>query len=166
MTKKTHINAIVAFDKDKGIAKDGKIPWNIRADKNWFDMNVAGDIVVVGRKTYERLPSRTITSTFHTYVLSTTLDQDQPHNNVTVIRDKLGVSALVLMTTPERPIWIIGGSSIYEHFLMYCSTLYATEINGSYQCDQFFPEFEKNFKKVDSIALEDNVVVSKYINKI
>lgn len=163
-----HINAIVAFDKDKGIAKDGRIPWNIRADKNWFDMNVAGDVVVVGRKTYERLPSRIIKSTFHTYVLSTTLDA-QPYDNLTVVESKLDMKLLAFMSISKRPVWVIGGSSVYEHFLSYCSTLYVTEIDESYDCDRFFPEFENNFNEVNSMKLINTQSISakikKYINK-
>ena len=38
-TNKINIEAIVAFDSNKGIAKDGLLPWSIKEDMAFFKEN-------------------------------------------------------------------------------------------------------------------------------
>ena len=56
------INVIVAHDLNRCIGKDGKIPWNIKGEKKQFKELTTGNIVIMGRKTYEsigkKLPDR------------------------------------------------------------------------------------------------------------
>ena len=49
------INVIVAHDLNRCIGKDGKIPWNIKGEKKQFKELTTGNIVIMGRKTYEEI---------------------------------------------------------------------------------------------------------------
>jgi dihydrofolate reductase len=48
------IRAILACDRDFGIAKNGQMPWPKNTDDlKWFRSMTAGSCVVMGRKTWE-----------------------------------------------------------------------------------------------------------------
>ena len=43
---------IVAFDKNFCIGKDGKMPWHIKEDLQWFKEKTHNHTVVMGKKTF------------------------------------------------------------------------------------------------------------------
>jgi dihydrofolate reductase len=48
-------STVVAIDINKGIAKDGKIPWHYPEDLKFFKELTTGHVVIMGRKTYESI---------------------------------------------------------------------------------------------------------------
>ena len=59
-----YFDLIVAFDKKRGISKEGIIPWKLKGDLSFFKEKTKDTIVIMGRKTWERLkfkplPNRT-----------------------------------------------------------------------------------------------------------
>ena len=46
---------IVAYSKNRVIGRDGLIPWNIEGEKKRFKELTTGNIVVMGRRTYEEI---------------------------------------------------------------------------------------------------------------
>jgi dihydrofolate reductase len=55
---------------------------------------------------------------------------------------------------PDKDIFVIGGSAIYEQYLDIIDRFYVTEIDATYQCDKFFDfnYVQKNFTKVTEHA--------------
>ena len=51
------INIIVAVDKNYGIGKDNKLPWSISEELKLFKKKTNDSILIVGRKTFEKLPN-------------------------------------------------------------------------------------------------------------
>ena len=47
---------IVAYDEDRAIAKDGKIPWHIPEDLKHFKETTLNRAIIMGRKTWDSLP--------------------------------------------------------------------------------------------------------------
>ena len=45
------IEAIVAVDKNYGMAKNGQIPWKSKTDMNFFKTTTTNNIIVMGSKT-------------------------------------------------------------------------------------------------------------------
>ena len=50
-----HFKAIAAMSLNRVIGADGKIPWHLPEDFKWFKKMTMGNIVVMGRKTFEGL---------------------------------------------------------------------------------------------------------------
>ena len=46
---------IVAYSKNRVIGRDGLIPWTIEGEKKRFKELTTGNIVVMGRRTYEEI---------------------------------------------------------------------------------------------------------------
>src|SRR6266436_5486949 len=59
----TRLKAIAAMSLNRVIGADGKIPWHLPEDFKWFKKMTTGQVIVMGRKTYESigkpLPNRT-----------------------------------------------------------------------------------------------------------
>jgi dihydrofolate reductase len=50
-----HFKAMAAMSQNRVIGADGKIPWHLPEDFKWFKKMTMGNIVVMGRKTFEGL---------------------------------------------------------------------------------------------------------------
>src|SRR5260370_11598930 len=100
------------------IGVGSKIPWHLPEDFKWFKQMTTGNIIVMGRKTYESigkpLPNRT------TIVLSRS-----PSNvsGVRVITDLKELGSLEAELA-GREIFICGGGLAYEQWAPLCSVLY------------------------------------------
>lgn len=49
------IGLIVARSKNNVIGRNGEIPWKIKGEQNFFKELTTGNIVVMGRKSYEEI---------------------------------------------------------------------------------------------------------------
>src|SRR2546428_7814349 len=59
----THLNAIAAMSEKRVIGAGNRIPWHLPEDFKWFKNITTGQVIVMGRKTFESigkpLPNRT-----------------------------------------------------------------------------------------------------------
>ena len=136
--------AIAAMSENRVIGHGNKIPWHLPEDFKWFKKMTTGQIIVMGRKTFESigrpLPNR------ETIVLSRT-SFSLP--GVRTISDLKQINA-----DDAREIYICGGAQIYAQTLAQCSDLYLTLVKRTVEGDTFFPAFEDQFDLVEQI--EDN----------
>ena len=49
------IYLIAAYSRNMVIGKNGRIPWNLKDDKKRFKELTMGNVVVMGRRTYEEI---------------------------------------------------------------------------------------------------------------
>lgn len=119
------------------IGKDNKIPWRLPDDLRFFKKMTTGQIVVMGRKTFESigkpLPERT------TIVLTRT---PTPIPGVATISDLNQIDP----NKETRQVFICGGAQVYEEALPHCSDLYLTLVKREVEGDAFFPLFEDQFE--------------------
>ena len=133
--------AIAAMSENRVIGKGNAIPWHLPEDFKWFKQVTTGNVLVMGRKTFESigrpLPNRT------TIVLSRSGFQ---HPGV------LTISGLEeLPEFPGKEIFICGGAQIYEQTLPLCSDLFLTVLKRVVEGDAFFPAFEDRFTLVEVV---------------
>ncbi|MDT8364395.1 MAG: dihydrofolate reductase [Nitrosomonas sp.] len=130
------ILAAVAANRVIGI--DNTLPWHLPADLKHFKTLTIGQIVVMGRRTFESigfpLPGRT------NVVLTQQADLVLPGVNVVGSMNDV----LDQFANDARSIFVIGGAQIYQEALPLCQRLYLTEIQQSFAGDTFFPEFERD----------------------
>jgi dihydrofolate reductase len=135
--------AIAAMSLNRVIGLGNAIPWHLPEDFKWFKKMTTGQVVVMGRKTFQSigkpLPNRT------TIVLTRSTEP---------IPGVLTVSALdqIDRSAPGvtgREIFICGGAQVYAQALPRCSDLYLTLVQRSVEGDTFFPPFEDEFKFVE-----------------
>ena len=146
------INIISAFSKNKVIGNKGNIPWKIPRDLRYFKKKTtsgdARNALIMGRKTWESLP---------------TYPSPLADRSSYVITKNNAHSVRATLTFPEMPtdediamiqkrhtnIWICGGQSVYEYFINkpYIDKLYLTEIDFEIEGDTYFPEIPRYFIK-------------------
>lgn len=159
------MKAIVAMDFNRGIGKDGKLPWPmLKSDMKFFRKMTEGNNIVVGRITFEHLDvskfkNRTIwVLSKQTKLPDTTFN---PETNVRVIwADDIHT---VLGIPSDKQIWLCGGSSLYKQYLPWCEELYLTTISQIYPCDSFLPPFEHLFEKVEILEKNSSTETSKWV---
>lgn len=134
--------AIAAMALNRVIGRGNQIPWHLPEDFKWFKRMTTGQIVVMGRKTFESigrpLPSRT------TIVLSR---RPFEYPGVRWAKDLADIH-------PEQEaarVFICGGSEIYEQALPRCSDLYLTLVKRTVEGDRLFPPFEQDFRLVETL---------------
>lgn len=124
---------IVAVDKNWGIGKDNKLLAHLPTDMKRFKRITSGNIVVMGRKTFESLgkplPNRL------NIVLTKGLYKS--YDNVLFINDINTLLELAKFT--DKKIFIIGGAEIYKTLLDYCDKAYITIMNKTFDSDAHFP---------------------------
>ncbi len=134
---------IVARSINNVIGKNGRIPWKIEGEQKQFKELTTGNIVIMGRKSYEEighpLPNR------KTIVVSKT-KQFKGENLETAVSVK---DALELSVEDGRDVFIAGGYGIYKEALPYVDVMYITEVQLVVEDgDVFFPQFnEADFEK-------------------
>ena len=140
-----NFKAIAAMSENRVIGNGNKIPWHLPEDFKWFKKMTTGQIIVMGRKTFESigkpLPNRT------TIVLSRTNFQ---HPGVQTI-SALNEIERVISDVADRQVFICGGAQIYEQTLPLCSDLYLTLVKRTVEGDAFFPPFENQFELAEEI---------------
>lgn len=144
------INCIVAVDRNQGIGLNGQMPWpHLSGDMRWFKEKTVGQVVVMGRKTWESIGSRALPNR-ENIVLS--------RNYVPSASRQFSFADEALdfckLYYPNREIFIIGGGAIYEIYKHIVDRFYVTEIDADYGCDTFFDYtyVKENFTKVTEHA--------------
>lgn len=124
------------------IGHGSRIPWHLPEDFKWFKQMTTGQIIVMGRKTFEAigkpLPNR------ETIVLSRSALQYPG------VRTADSLSELN-PAHEEREIFICGGAQIYAMALPLCSDLYLTHVKQVVEGDVFFPPFENYYRPVAEV---------------
>ena len=150
---------IVARSINNVIGKNGRIPWKIEGEQKQFKELTTGNIVIMGRKSYEEighpLPNR------KTIVVSKT-KQFKGENLETAVSVK---EALELSAEDGRDVFIAGGYGIYKEALPYVDVMYITEVQLVVEDgDVFFPQFnEADFEKSVGETLGDEIKFTRTV---
>lgn len=142
--------------ENRAIGNKGQIPWHLPEDFKWFKRTTMGNILVMGRKTYESigrpLPGR------ETFVLSRT------QRSIPGVRIFNDFSDLKHLAT-DKTIWIAGGSEIYRQMLPECSELYLTRVHQNVEGDTFFPNFEDQFDLTERVFKQPDFTIERWVKK-
>jgi dihydrofolate reductase len=151
-----HFQAIAAMSLNRVIGCGSQIPWHLPEDFKWFKKMTTGNVIVMGRKTFESigkpLPNR------ETVVLSRSAFQ---HPGVRTI-----ASLAELDPSHEtRVIFICGGAEIYTLALPQCSDLFLTLVKREVEGDVLFPAFEDRFEPIAQVMDLPEFSITHYRNR-
>ena len=135
------------------IGQGNRIPWHLPEDFKWFKKLTTGQVVVMGRKTFESigkpLPHR------ETVVLSRSAFY---HPGVRIVPDLSQIDP----AQETREVFICGGAQVYAQALPLCSELYLTLIKRVVEGDTFFPPFEDQFELAEEIYDGPEFAIRRY----
>ena len=143
------INCLVAVERSQGIGFEGQMPWpHLKEDMQWFKQLTTNQIVIMGSTTYDSL-GKSLPNRINVVISRKRQLGDHTFNNCGDALDFCSVEY------PDKEIFIIGGSAVYEAYLDIVDRFYVTEIDADYQCDKFFDltYVKENFTKVKEHAI-------------
>ncbi|HSZ15390.1 MAG TPA: dihydrofolate reductase [Solirubrobacteraceae bacterium] len=126
--------AIVVARAGNGvIGRDGGLPWRLPSDMRRFRELTSGHTVVMGRRTFESIPDRYRPLPHRrNLVLSASPDWRAP--GAEVFADLAGA-----LDACDGDCFVIGGERTYREALPLADRVYATEVEGDFDGDVFFP---------------------------
>lgn len=139
------ISAIGAVASNNMLGLAGWLPWDIPEELAYFEATVSGAALVIGRLTYESMEVVPEDS----FIVSRYSDLQLKPGCHRVSSVEAGLAAAI---ATGKPVFVIGGASIYAAAWPYCKYFYLTRIDRAFEGDTLFPE---------SIPLADWKVVSE-----
>ena len=124
-----------AQDANGTIGKDGKLPWHLHDDLQYFKQRTLNQIVVMGRKTFAGMGGRPLPKRTNVVL---TRNVAYTASGATVLHSREEVLAFAAQH-PERKLMIIGGSQVFKLFMDDVDSLYVTRIAGEFAGDTTMP---------------------------
>jgi dihydrofolate reductase len=143
---KMKISMIAAMAKDRVIGADNTMPWHLPADLKHFKKITLGKPIIMGRKTYasigKALPGRLniVVSSDLNFKLADATVVNGCEQAIDVASEYCSKQKI---DDPE--VMIIGGGTIYKHFLAFCNRLYLTHIDLDVVGDTHFPDYAAKY---------------------
>lgn len=130
------IGLIVARSINNVIGKNGEIPWKIKGEQTQFRELTTGNVVIMGRKSYEEighpLPNR------RNIIVSRT-QKFEGDNLQTVSSLQEAIAA-----AGDADIYVAGGYRLFKEAIPLVDKMYITEVDMNVENgDVFFPEFDE-----------------------
>lgn len=159
------ITLIAATDKNDLIGNNGKLPWKIPEDMEFFKRVTTNNIVVMGRKTYISIgsPLKNRVNVILSSSILENFDKDrtiESYSNDVIVVNSFGD----LKMFSDRNVFIIGGRSIYKQTfdLGLADKLLISRINDEFEGNEHLPEIPKEYKVSQVLKLSDKVSVWEY----
>jgi dihydrofolate reductase len=151
--------AIAAMSLNRVIGAGNQLPWHLPEDFQWFKKMTTGQVIVMGRKTFESigkpLPNRA------TIVLTRS---PKPIPGVQTVSDLSRIDPAD-PALAGRDIFICGGAQLYQQALPLCSDLYLTHVQRVVEGDTLFPPFEDQFELVEEVLHRPEFKILHYRNR-
>ena len=145
------------------IGLNGQMPWgnSFKEDLKHFKELTTGNIVIMGRMTYDSIGSKPLPNRTNIVV---SRDWGYVSRTESEVTCALSIkSAIDMFEGDDREVFIIGGAQIYEQCIDLVDTMYITRIHKLFNHDTKFPRFYSNeWKIVDIVEKYDDVTGFKY----
>lgn len=149
---------IAAVARNSVIGIDNKIPWRISEDMQHFKDMTSGNIVIMGRNTYESIGSKPLPGRINIVISS------RYPNGTAVVQEGRGIvkrneyvmffkslthavdycRTITQLTNRTVPVYLMGGHQIYTEGLQIAEKLIVTHVQAEYSGDVFFPMVDKS----------------------
>ncbi len=146
---KPEIILIAAMDKNHAIGKGNDIPWRgkLPADMAHFQKLTMGGVVIMGRKTWESIPSKYRPLPGRANIVLTR-DQNYVASGAHTTNDPMQAIA----QGGAKHFWIIGGAELYKQYLPIADCMELTLVDTVTDGDAHFPPY--NIAEWDIVSEE------------
>lgn len=133
------LHLMVMVDANWGIGYKGDQMVYLSQDLKRFKEMTLDSTVILGRKTLATFPNGKPLPRRRNLILS--------HNATTMVEGGEVFSSMESLRDallPEEKNFVIGGSTVYNGFLPYCTTAFVTKVRASFPVDCYFPNLDEN----------------------
>lgn len=182
--------AIAAMAENRVIGHHNGIPWHLPEDFRWFKECTLGQIVVMGRKTFESLPKPLPGRTTFVLTRNPKLLRDRQPNlfasgkvsrSALAHRESMGQMPLAPFAQPDLrlipsldllaresfpcQVFICGGAEIYRQALPFCRELLLTRVHRTVEGDTQFPAFEPLFERAAILRETPDFTIERWTRR-
>ena len=135
---------IVCLNKKGVIGNDGKLLYHIKNDLSNFKSITSGNVVIMGRKTFESLPKKLPLPNRVNIII--TSDENycvEASENVYIVHSVKDDVEMSKSLFSDKEVFVIGGESIYKQFLNSgeVSEMFLTIVHDEADGDSHFPQY-------------------------
>ena len=144
------IKLIAATDLHYGIGKNGSLLFKIPEDMRLFKQLTTGNIVLMGRKTFDSIGCKSLPDRINIVIFS---KKDFENVGITTFDNMETAVEYSKREFPDKDLYIIGGGQIYEQGIKYADEIILTKYNKVYEdVDTYFPvDIMDNFSETEVI---------------
>lgn len=155
------ITIIVAIAKNGVIGKNGSIPWHYPEDLAHFKETTTGHPVIMGRRTFDGIFDRLghpLPDRVNIVLSKSRTEFPDGVLHATTIDEALNIAEK--NTQKQERVFVIGGQSVYDHFMSLADQMIITRIPEKYGGDTQFPSWDpdewkkRNEKELDDLRVE------------
>ena len=131
------VGLIVARSKNNVIGKNGQIPWRIKGEQKQFKELTTGNVVVMGRRSYEEI-GHPLPNRLNIIVSKTKKFEGEDLLTASSVQEAIALAG-------DKDVYISGGYGLYKEAIPFVDKMYITEVDMVVEDgDVFFPEFDIN----------------------
>lgn len=136
------ITLVVAASENNAIGKHNKLLWHLPKDMRFFKNTTWGLPILMGRKTFESLGSKTLPGRLN--LILTTQDSIVLNGAQKVASIQAAIEVAAKLDYKE--LMIIGGGQVYEMALPIAHKVIMTRVHTNIAGDTFFPVLNDDWK--------------------
>jgi len=122
---------IAAVARNRGIGKDGALPWHLPEDLKRFKRLTMGQTILMGRRTFASI-GRALPGRRNVVLTRTPMAGIETYRSID--------DALRALSDTDR-VFVIGGGALYAALLPHADELYLTLVDREVEADTFFPPY-------------------------
>ncbi len=154
------IHIIVAIDQNRAIGLGGDMLFHIREDLRRFKALTMGHTLVMGRKTFDSLPSGALPGRRNIVITRNEHWSAPGAERAASLADAIALAG-------DSEIYIIGGGEIYAQALPLADVLDLTQIHAAApEADTYFPPFADLFTETGRTDTPDYSFITLRANRL
>jgi dihydrofolate reductase len=138
------LHLIFAKSRNGVIGNNNTLPWHLPEDLTHFKKTTLGCPVIMGRKTWDSLPSKFRPLPGRLNIVITRQTDWQAAGTQTAH----SIEQTCALCPPDSDAWVIGGAEIYAQAAPQASTAVITEIDADFAGDAFAPTLGSGWSEV------------------
>lgn len=138
----------MARSKNNVIGRKGQIPWRIKGEQKQFKKLTTGNVVIMGRKSYEEI-GHPLPNRLNIVVSRTKKFEGENLLTASSVQEAIAMAEKEVCRQPGiaagegKNIYIAGGYGLYKEAMPLVDKMYVTEVDTIVEDgDTFFPEFD------------------------
>jgi dihydrofolate reductase len=164
---------IACINQKRALGKDGKLLYTIKNDLANFKRMTVGNVIIMGRKTFESLPNGEPLKDRINIILTSNEEYgvSQDFDNVYIVHSVKDVIELCEAFFSDKELFVIGGEALYRQFMDgdLVDELRLTVVKDDEEGDVTFPEFNEDewstyYKSMAQVSSWEGVDKSFYFH--
>lgn len=139
-----------SVDRQPVIGINNRLPWHLPEDLKYFQQMTTNQVVIMGRKTWQSLPSRPLRRRLN--IVMTSSNDRRPFHGALISNDL--TATLRSYSGVSRKLMVIGGYKLFLAAMPLANRLHVTEIGLSVGSQRgqlvYAPDIDRRYWKVDN----------------